>query len=393
MKTRRIRLAKSLFGYSETEVNLVLRQQAATNESELLVLQQALQVERTRYEQIRSRIVWTEELVGMQEALAAQLESAVQEADQTAALVQEALQGRVQSLEEEAAGRHQAKRVRIHELSDQVRQALRHLESATEQMGTVSGQNAPPAQVARGGAATAAPDKQDTPAPVWAPEMPGPVQQISASALPAAAAAEKPVAPKAAPGGGRRVLPFRTAAGASEGADSRAQRERPPTTFSARTRVAGWRPGDMAVQPGEAVAQFTLPDAGTSPEPLAPALPVATTTPVPDATATSVPAVSAPVPESPAVVARASAEPPAPTATGGVVDTGQVGTGMRNRMAMSVARMLEGKVAGQDLRDADGAVIATRGTPITPELAAQAEAAGVLPDLILHMIWPEEVHP
>jgi hypothetical protein len=54
--------------------------------------------------------------------------------------------------------------------------------------------------------------------------------------------------------------------------------------------------------------------------------------------------------------------------------------------------LLEGKVVGEDLRGADSAILATRGTAITPELAARAEAAGMLPDLILHMVWPEEVH-
>ena len=100
------------------------------------------------------------------------------------------------------------------------------------------------------------------------------------------------------------------------------------------------------------------------------------------------PAAAAPVPPAP------PAEPPAvPRAADATVPSSaeQAVAGIKGRVAVSMARLLDGKVVGQDLRDDNGNVLAPRGTRITPELTARAEAAGVLPDLILHMVWPEEV--
>lgn len=47
------------------------------------------------------------------------------------------------------------------------------------------------------------------------------------------------------------------------------------------------------------------------------------------------------------------------------------------------------KVLGRDLQGADGQVIAPKGAPITAELIEEAVRQGSLPELILHMEWPE----
>lgn len=84
--------------------------------------------------------------------------------------------------------------------------------------------------------------------------------------------------------------------------------------------------------------------------------------------------------------APAQALPPAPSP----FQTAAAVTELRGEIAASLFRMLQGKVTGRDVLHADGQVLAAEGAPITAELAALAEQAGVLPELVLHMAWPPE---
>lgn len=97
--------------------------------------------------------------------------------------------------------------------------------------------------------------------------------------------------------------------------------------------------------------------------------------------------IQQPAPDSAAPVFTTAPNPAEPAPE----DASQVEAGLRARIETDMMRMLTGKVAGAELRDAGGNLIASRGAPITRDLAAAAEAAGLLPDLILHMAWPEEV--
>lgn len=88
--------------------------------------------------------------------------------------------------------------------------------------------------------------------------------------------------------------------------------------------------------------------------------------------------------------APAQALPPAPAAAPSPFQTAAAVTELRGEIAASLFRMLQGKVTGRDVLHADGQVLAAEGAPITAELAALAEQAGVLPELVLHMAWPPE---
>lgn len=49
-----------------------------------------------------------------------------------------------------------------------------------------------------------------------------------------------------------------------------------------------------------------------------------------------------------------------------------------------------GKIVGEDLKDNQGNIIASKNSLITEEIIYSAEEAGKLPELIINMIFPEE---
>lgn len=55
---------------------------------------------------------------------------------------------------------------------------------------------------------------------------------------------------------------------------------------------------------------------------------------------------------------------------------------------LNILAFIAGKVVGRDLVSADGRLVAARGTRITPELVAEVEMAGLLPEMIVYMTLP-----
>lgn len=86
----------------------------------------------------------------------------------------------------------------------------------------------------------------------------------------------------------------------------------------------------------------------------------------------------------------ASPQPSADSLQPHTTDTTQVTSGLKERSRSNMMNFLQGKVLGQDLLGSDGKTIAPKGAPITAETAERAQKEGVLPELILHMTWPEE---
>lgn len=176
------------------------------------------------------------------------------------------------------------------------------------------------------------------------------------------AAAPTPEAEEAAvaggPGSGGRVLPFRPAAREADPAAVPSGVTPVTATFITPRRdpaavAPRWRPGTVGLK--------SVVEPAPEPQPLAPE---------------TLPAPAAAMPEKPAR---------------GTAPEDPVNVGLQRRLQRNVTRFLEGKVVGSDLHVPGGRLLAARGTPITPELAQQAEAEGVLSELILHMTWPEEM--
>lgn len=57
--------------------------------------------------------------------------------------------------------------------------------------------------------------------------------------------------------------------------------------------------------------------------------------------------------------------------------------------SLNILAFIAGKVVGRDLVAPDGVLLAARGAQITPELVAQAETLGLLPEMIVYMTVPE----
>ena len=57
--------------------------------------------------------------------------------------------------------------------------------------------------------------------------------------------------------------------------------------------------------------------------------------------------------------------------------------------SLNILAFIAGKVVGRDLVAPDGGLLAARGENITPELVAQAESLGLLPEMIVYMTLPE----
>ncbi len=68
------------------------------------------------------------------------------------------------------------------------------------------------------------------------------------------------------------------------------------------------------------------------------------------------------------------------TPVGSVADAGESG-------GLDVRTFLYGKRVGQDIKDSRQNVVARSGDLITPELVQRVEASGLLPDLIVHMVF------
>lgn len=58
--------------------------------------------------------------------------------------------------------------------------------------------------------------------------------------------------------------------------------------------------------------------------------------------------------------------------------------------SLNILAFIAGKVVGRDLTSSDGQLIAARGTRITPELVAEVETMGLLPEMIVYMTLPED---
>ncbi len=56
---------------------------------------------------------------------------------------------------------------------------------------------------------------------------------------------------------------------------------------------------------------------------------------------------------------------------------------------LNILAFISGKVVGRDLYDQDGRLVAAQGTHITPDLVAEVEAMGLLPEMIVYMTLPE----
>ncbi len=57
---------------------------------------------------------------------------------------------------------------------------------------------------------------------------------------------------------------------------------------------------------------------------------------------------------------------------------------------LNILAFIAGKVVGRDLVGQDGRLVAAQGTRITPELVAEVEAMGLLPEMIVYMTLPED---
>lgn len=430
------RLGRSFFGLDPSVVEEVFRRQTADNDAQQLFLQQLIQAEQARQEQLRLRLTSVESDLRVEEAQAAHLESAAKLADDTGEIIREAVQRYLRVLEGEAAERRSGLEARVSELKDQVRQTIRQLEASAEQMGTLAGGD-------RSGSAAGLPSSAVSPAAVALPPAPAsgrrpepPVAASPSAPLPATPPFPALEVDRAAPAGARsnptaggRVVLFRTSAQQADesGGDATVRDQGPPEPFRSEPE-----PIMLDVDPPSASARAGSPTPSSRPggrlfTTTAGPGAMADTTPLPslpDAAAfTSSRSVDLPmadkpprdtqVTDSPAVgregrptAAPKAAEPsstPTPPASPGTPvtprlaepsvpsSTEQVAAGIKGRLAMSMARLLEGKVVGQDLRDDGGNLVAARGARITPELTARVEAVGLLPDLILHMVWSEEV--
>ncbi len=57
---------------------------------------------------------------------------------------------------------------------------------------------------------------------------------------------------------------------------------------------------------------------------------------------------------------------------------------------LNILAFIAGKVVGRDLVGQEGRLVAAQGTRITPELVAEVEAMGLLPEMIVYMTLPED---
>ena len=78
--------------------------------------------------------------------------------------------------------------------------------------------------------------------------------------------------------------------------------------------------------------------------------------------------------------------PPAPAAAMSTPSPDQMADRPPEAGGLDVRSFMFGKHVGQDVSSPDGTVLARTGDLITPELVAQLEQAGRLPDLIVHMV-------
>ena len=87
----------------------------------------------------------------------------------------------------------------------------------------------------------------------------------------------------------------------------------------------------------------------------------------------------------PAAVAEPAPSGPVSATAGYAAPTGEGPVQARAGLGTEVLAFLMGKVVGLELRDAQNRLIAERGRRIDAQLVAAAEAAGCLPELIVHM--------
>ena len=87
----------------------------------------------------------------------------------------------------------------------------------------------------------------------------------------------------------------------------------------------------------------------------------------------------------PAAVAEPAPSGPVSATAGYAAPTGEGPVQARAGLGTEVLAFLMGKVVGLELRDAQNRLIAERGRRIDTQLVAAAEAAGCLPELIVHM--------
>ncbi len=468
------RLGRSFIGLDPAVVEDVLRHQSAEDARQQLFLQELVKAEQAQQERLRSRLTSVENDLRVEEAQAAHLESAAKLADDTGEIIREAVQRYLNVLEGEAAERRSGLEMRVSELRDQVRQSIRQLELAAEQMGALKGGDRSglmagfPGSIGLNPATSLVPPVPAIRRSESPPDVPPPSPLRAPATVQSPAADRSPADQRSNPGSGGRVVLFRAASAHENEPDTEPRPAEPELAGRERSDeppAAGYLPVSPAYQSfgrsaatdftegsdtrgEEPPALFPVPPIPTTDERLEgdpkPAVPAATSPPVrmrapppalEDSHATTVPVSAGPArtslfataspaePETaapPGVAPRSAAagapegDAPveavpaaatavsAPSAPGGdappkiaqpapAPSAAQMAAGIKGRLALSMARLLDGKVVGTDLRDDGGNLVAARGTPITSEVTAKAEAAGLLPDLILHMVWPEEV--
>lgn len=345
----RRRLRPILFGYDRTEVDQALHLEALDNEAQMANLRQLLAAEQTLQKQLTPRLGAVEQRLKQQQALAASLERVYEQNRAIAPVVLGALQRHRQVLAEAAAARRQALQARIAELSAEAQRKIAQLEQPASQTPDLAIKVALGPNRERPGSLPRSASPADKAAP--APNRPS-FSLVPGGAGEAAAAPPPPT---------RQVLPFRAPEPAEPEIAGNDRGDTAPPSLAGQSQNEGWRPG--------AVGNYTPAAAQGPASPAPPANPAPAAPPAPPAN----PAPAA----NPAVPATATAASDAVT------------IGIHHRVSLNLTRMLEGKVVGLDLRDNNDMLLAARGTTITPDLIARAEAAGVLSDLIVHMTWPE----
>lgn len=370
------KLGKSLIGFDPAAVEEAFQRQALGGESESRFFKQLIRAEQTRQEQLRAHLASVEGEIRAQEAQAAQLETVAKMADDTGEIIRDAVQRYLRVLEGEAAERLHGLEAQASELKERVRGTIRQLEQSAEHIGTTPGGQ--PASNSSPSVANV-PRRGDVPAPALPAQVTPPTQTVpptpaAATPPPAERVPLQPPAKQAPPAGGRVVL-FRMMP--QQGEDESWVTPHPQETFE---------PAPEPVLPDAAPADAPA----AVPEATAPAAPTVAGSPtVPPSippVAQSTALVTAPEAEHQSPISEAPKAPASPPPS----SVEQVAAGIKNRVSVSMSRLLEGKAVGQDLRDDAGALVAARGTLITPELTARVEAVGLLPDLILHMVWPED---
>lgn len=324
------RLRRTLFGLDARAVNSAFKKQIQSQQEELELLQNTLENERSEEAELQERIERGQERLRQQEALVLQLQQSRRQAQTAAPLIQEGIKHQVRELDIAAERERESLVQRLNGVGEETRTTRRALQKWLQRVEELAQQ-------------VAGDEDLPTEQAADAPAVEEPAAQPPAPPLQSAAANA------AGPSG--RILSFR--AEAEQKATAEKRRSGPLTLRKAvlgEPTTGGWRPGRL----GDAAGQ---PPAAAADE-------------APAATAAA---------DGGAVAGETAAK------TAGE----QVSSGLQQRIGARMMRLLQGKVVGQDLHGNSG-LLAAKGTPITAQLAEQAQAEGVLPDLILHMTWPDE---